>query len=253
MPVPKAIFFDLHGTLIDTEALHPQYTEALAEVCAEHFGGDPGQWAAANRQVLPRWESLLSGLDFRGPQGVRDRGIFEQRAWRAMFEVMGRPLPTVDFVEFNLAHEYEFTCRAQALYPDARGPLERLAAAGFVLHAISDAGSGHIRGCLEGAGVAHLFAGVHGFDALDLGLKQPDYFRRAFDRAAVAPSEALVVEDNAECVLFAHEAGAGVVMLRREGRAQPQPEEPEIISQAREIALAVLPDLGGLPALLPRV
>jgi FMN phosphatase YigB (HAD superfamily) len=249
MLTPKAIFFDLNGTLIDTEVLHPQYTAAMAAICAERFGGEPEAWAAANREVVRRWDELAAGLDFCGREGVRHRGVFDERAWRMQFELLGRPLPALDFVDFELAHEYEFTRRSNALFPDTRDALERLAEAGFDLHAISDAGSGHIRGCLEGGGVAQLFSGFHGYDDLHLGLKQPDYFRRAFGRAGVGAAQVLVVEDNAECVLFAHEVGAAAVMIRRQGRVQPKPEAAEAIARAEDVAVAVLPSLTPLPEL----
>jgi len=248
MPRFTAVFLDIHGVLIDGAALQEPYAAAQAAFSAEHFGGAVEDWLEANRDVVRCRGDLLADLDFRGPDGVRHRGVFERRAWEMMFRRVGLPVPDVDFEAMVCAEAHRFTRESDALYPDAREPLVRLAEGGLALHAISDACAGHIRGCLEGAEVAHLFAGVHGYDNLNLGLKQPEYYRRAFTRAGLPASEALCVEDSPDCVLFACEAGAAAVMVRRGERARPGPGSAS--ARAAEAALAVLEDMAGLTGVL---
>lgn len=216
------IFFDMHGTLVDGETLHPHYSAALGEVMAALYGGKPAQWEAGNRKAVQHWLTILSQYDFTAPDGVTQLRQANLRLMRFNFEYAGVPCPA-DADEDWLAEgvAYEITRRCHVSFPDVRPAIRTLAAQGFSLGVASTVFTSHTRGLIEGMGLADCFQHFIGPDVTDLVFKDAEWFRRGFGACGVRAEESLVVDDSTDVVLAAHAVGAQAVLLNRQGLTPP--------------------------------
>lgn len=231
------IFFDLHGTLVDSARLSACYAEQVGSVMAERFGGKAKAWAEANRLIAADWDSYFADLDFDSDDGLADLWEGQVRVTRALFRITGEREPDLPSLT-ALARELPYLAArgCNAFYPDSKMVLERLHQAGFILGIATHVISPLARGMLAGAGVPNLFAGP---------LLSPDVtecFRKdaAFYRAARIPVEyCLLVDDGLDGIQGAKAAGMGAIQVCR-GR-------PSADSPADHILMG---DLSGLLAYL---
>ncbi len=240
------VFFDLHGTLIDSiNRLPPCYQEALGRWMAARYGGDPAEWAEANRLILEDWASYVADLDLSGDDGLDQFWEAETRKLRAMFRLTERPYPPPEEMRHLVqAHHYPATSRCDALYPDAREALAAIHEVDdlpLILGVITHAVTGHAEGLLNGAGVRAWFTGpIVTSDVAGHFDKDADFLRLAFLRAGAAPAQCAIVEDVPQHVQVAVRLGARAVLIDRTGRYSP----PD--------GAVMLPDLLELPGLLRR-
>jgi FMN phosphatase YigB (HAD superfamily) len=61
--------------------------------------------------------------------------------------------------------------------------------------------------------VRECFQHLYGPDLIDMHKHGPVYYERIFANAGVDPAQALVVDDNANTILWARQAGARVVLI----------------------------------------
>jgi FMN phosphatase YigB (HAD superfamily) len=235
------VFFDLHNTLFDSrEVLPVQYRAALGEIMAARYGGDPAEWAEANRRVIEDWDSYYADLDLGGDDSLEQIREGQARTLRALFRLTGRPYPTPEELSRLIdMHAYAITSRCGALYPDARAALEAIAALGLQMGLMTHSLSGHAEGLLVGAGVREMFTGplvtaeVRGSFA-----KEEGGYRLAARLAGVAPEACVAVDDDSDALRAAARAGFRTVGIARRG------------SPERQTADAILPNLAGLAGIL---
>jgi FMN phosphatase YigB (HAD superfamily) len=234
------VFFDLHGTLVDAVVrLPPLYRAALGRYMAGRYGGDPAEWAEANRRVVEDWDSYYADLDLSGEDSLEQMWEGQTRTLRALFRLTGRPYPPPDEMTWLVhAHHYAVTSQCDGLYPEVYGVLQAVHAMPLTLGVISQAVTGHAGGLLVGAGVREWFTGpiitpdVAGYFGKDAG-----YFRLAFAGAEAAPQQCVVVDDDPDTLRIAAALGARAVLIDRAG----------LYADGETV---ILPDLGRLPEVL---
>ncbi len=212
------IFFDLHGTLVDSTRLSACYPGQLGIVLAERYGGNGEVWTDAYRRIVADWDSYFADLDFDSDDGLADLWEGEVRVTRALFRLTGVPQPDMPMLT-ALSRELPYLVMrgCDAFYPDSKAVLEKLHQAGFILGVATHVVSPQARGILEGAGVAQFFTGP---------FLCPDVTERfhkdaAFYRAAPIRAEnCLVVDDGLDGIAGAKAAGMCTVQLCR-GNAPP--------------------------------
>lgn len=239
------LFFDLHGTLIDSqEVLPPCYARALGEVMAARFGGDAATWAAANAQIVADWDSYYADLNFSAEDGIDQMWEGETRRIRAMFRLTGQSLPSPQRLRgFIREHSYLVTSQCDALYPDARAVLTELRTfPGLTLGVISNGLNGHVAGCLAGAGVRDAFTGpIITPEEAGYFPKDEAYFKLACARAGVEAAACVSVDDRVGAAKLAVRVGMRAVLLNRNERHGPLTGDGQTV---------VLTDLHGLPDVL---
>lgn len=238
-------FFDLHGVLVDSSALGPQYGEAQARILAARYGGAVADWIAARQRVTRRWQENWVDLDLDGPGGADALLEGWSRNLLENLRAMGIDEDPAEVRRWAPEVSYQVTRQCSVHYGEVPGCLRRLRARGLTLAVISNAHSSHVRGVLEGSGLMQYFDQAWGPDLLGLGTKNTETYRRALEIVEVPAAECLVVDDNADGILAAREVGASAVLVDRPG-ARERPGKDE----ARRQAHLVVPDLTSLLARL---
>jgi HAD superfamily hydrolase (TIGR01509 family) len=243
----RAVFFDLHGVLVDSSALGPQYGDAQSRILAARYGGEVADWLAARRRMAKRWQENWADLDLDGPDGADALLEGWTRNLLANLQEMGIDENPEKIRRWVPEVSYQVTRQCSVHYGEVPGCLRRLQARGLTLAVVSNAHSSHVRGVLEGSDLAQYFDHTWGPDLLDLGTKTSEMYRRALEVVDVPAAECMVVDDNADGILSAREVGALAVLVDRPGARERLGKD-----EARRRAHLVVPDLTSLLERLKR-
>lgn len=211
MLLPRAVVFDLDGTLTDTEVIWAIVRRGIAE--AEGLPYPEHATAAMMGMSTPEWARYCS-------ETIGYPGTLDQIAARVIGEV---------------AQAYR-TGRVRLL-PGAAAAVRRMAARGPVAVASSsppvliDAG-------LDALGAAGLVGVRVSSESVGVGKPAPDVYLEACRRLGVDPGEAVAVEDSTNGIKSAHAAGMKVVAVP----PHDLPPTPEALALAHRV-IAVLDEL----------
>lgn len=213
------IFFDMHGTLVDNKRLLGDcYADNLGSVMAARYGGNPAQWADANRAITRDWDSYIADLDYGGKDGIADMWEGYFRTTRALFRLTNTPEPPKHELT-DLSRELPglATEHCNALFPETHEVVERLHHGGYTLGVFSHALAAHSRGLLRGGGIESYFTGaIIGADVVERFVKDREYCLRMLRTAGVTADQCLVVDDSLEGVRGAADAGMSALLLCRD-------------------------------------
>ncbi len=187
---PRAILFDLDGTLVDS-------VPDLA-ACIDRMLRELGLPPAGEEKVRPWVGDGAERLVRRALTG----------------ELEGEPDPELFRRGFELFSEYylQQTSRSR-LYPGTREALERLGRAGLRLGCVTNKRSRFTRPLLEALGVEHLFDVVVCGDTLEQKKPHPAPLLHAARSVDVPPEEGLMVGDSANDIAAARAAGMPVAAV----------------------------------------
>ncbi|MEH6726944.1 MAG: HAD family phosphatase [Hyphomicrobiales bacterium] len=166
--MPRAVLWDLDGTLADTEPLH-----ALA------------------------FDEAISGLGLTVPDGFHDSllGVSEQEVFESLVAKTGA---SIDLATWRLAKFSHFSKRPQmvGLRPDVGNLPEKLFALNVPMAVVSNSTRDEVAFILKASGLDKYFK--HTFSRADVatGKPAPDSYLLAASRLECAPSDCLVVEDS---------------------------------------------------------
>lgn len=177
-----AIFFDLDGTLVDTESLAlTSGLQAFAEV------GHPVDLAFMHGLVgksQPQTKSMIISA-----------------------------FPTLDLDRFHQVWDAGFEALMQDGLPLKPGAAELLAMLGHPLGLVTSSGRNGAHQKLDMAGLAHHFHTVVTFDDVTAPKPAPEPYLVAAERLGVNPARCLVFEDSDIGAEAAHLAGCTVVQV----------------------------------------
>jgi beta-phosphoglucomutase len=186
--VIRAVVFDMDGVLIDARDWH---YEALNRALG-HFGF-----------TISRFDHLVTydGLPTRTKLEMlsRERGLP-----KSLHEFLNE-LKQVYTMEIVHAR-----CKPRFQHEFA---LSRLHAAGYRIAVASNSVQHSVDVMMERAGLSPYIDFALGSEHADRGKPAPDIYLCAFSRLGVGPDEVLVVEDNANGVRAAMDAGAHVLVV----------------------------------------
>lgn len=215
----RAIFLDDGGVLSDNVRRMSQWREQVGAYLSRELGGPPERWAEANRVISARaWTAWLE-LMVAGVPLDRARRTFDVGWMRGMAEHAGRVLPTDDDEVCAIADRTAryVTERIRAFHPEITTTLRRLHARGHALRTASGEREADLDGYLRAEGVRDLFGTLYGTDLVDAWKGSRAYYDAVFVHAGVRPRDAIVVDDSAEAVRWAREAGATAYLMDRAG------------------------------------
>lgn len=229
----SAVFLDVDGVIND-HALNPGMWDSLmGDVLAPALGGEPADWGRANRKVFPRiWAQQHTwGTDPMERITIEARLILS-----GMCEELGLRPPAPE-ASFELWREVDLyiASTARAAFPFAAGAIRELAGMAEV-HTATGNPSWRVNAILGALGVSEHVGFRAGPDLVGIWKNCPEYYARVLQRSGVQPAAALIVDDTAECLAFALEAGARGAHITADACACP--------------AVFHAPSLADIPALL---
>lgn len=214
--VPKAIFLDHGGVLNDHERMKPEWQRVIGEYLSARFGGDPALWGNANQEAFGRWfESYTARVPLVRGQALRTLLSELNARWlQDLFRINRRPVPQPDTAAQLAREVLDWGApRIDAAFPAAAEAVRTLRRAGFRLFLASAGDAMTLQGYLEGMGISDCIERPYGIDLAGVAKASPEFFRAVFSDAGIDPAEAVVVDDRSETVVWAEEAGAGIVVL----------------------------------------
>lgn len=223
----EAVFFDAGETLLYP---HPSFAELFAEVLREHGTRiDPARAQEMVSASSRRLNDLFTSEEGRlwSTSSERSRALWDS-VYRHFLTEVGVPDERHDRLVEALYLRFS-DLASYRLHPDAMPTLERLRKTRLTLGLISNFEE-WLEQLLESLEVHHYFdvtviSGIEGVEKPD-----PEIFRIALDRAAVAPERAVYVGDNPVFdVEAARGAGLVPVLIDRRGR-HPETDAVRITS-----------------------
>ncbi len=216
MPLP-VIFLDDGGVLNDNQVRGAQWRRLVGEYFPPRLGGAPEAWAEANGVVIHRilerdaWQARL--------QATPDYATFDrqyQLDWlHWMCAHIGlTPPPDDECVALAHAASAAIIRQVRSACPGAVEAIRTLHGRGYTLHTASGGSARELAGYLEGMGVRKCFDRLYGPDLINTHKVGPAFYTRLLADAGVAPEAAVVVDDNAEVLGWAAQAGARTVLVR---------------------------------------
>lgn len=237
------LFIDDGGVISDNRLRALQWPPLVGEFLAPVLGGTPEAWAEANRVVAPPlWQDESVRAMWRRAGGDCATWLRLYRlAWLdAMCRYVGVATPPPErAVEIARRATAFVTRRVRAARPGSVEAVRTLHERGFVMHTASGEHSEELEGYLSGLGIRAAFRRLYGPDLSGVLKTGPEYYRRVFRDAGVAPADAIVVDDRPQAVAWAAEVGARTVLVGREAAEGCRPD-------------AVIARLADLPDLLAR-
>ncbi len=189
--MPKAVLFDLDGTLVDSA---PDITAAINELLA-------------NRKLPPLALEQVKSMIGNGVRKLIERA----------FAASGQPLARAELNEAN--HEMAPIYRRHLtlltrLMPGAAETVAQLHVAGIAMGVATNKPQASTRAILLHFGLIERLRVIVGGDAVNHGKPAPDSLLIALDRLGVEPSDALMVGDSVTDVIAARAAGMAVALVR---------------------------------------
>jgi len=211
---PRAVVFDLDGTLVDSAPdIH-----AAANVMLAALGRAPLDLSQVTSfvgngvaKLVERCLAATGGAD--EALGARAFGIFRE-AYHAAPAVLTRP------------------------YPGVEGALDALAGAGCALGLCTNKPEGPTRQVLEGLGLARHFGAVVGGDTLAVMKPDPAPLELCLERLGAAPADGLYVGDSETDAATARAAGLPFALFTRGYRKSPVESFETVLSFDDFAALA---------------
>jgi 2-haloalkanoic acid dehalogenase type II len=230
-PPPKALFFDLNGTLADWSQTHIAVRRVCDEVAAARPSLDAARLFEANGRI---WRDYWPSVEEQWNLGVLDGAAVGLAAWRRALDACGCADEALAALARDALRRHQRgTVR---LYGDVAALLEHLAATGLPLAVVTNAASDSARDGLDALGIASRFAAIVVSGEVRVAKPDPAIFTLAAERLGVDPSDGWHVGDSlAADVAGARAAGLGVVWLNR-GALRRADDDPQPDHEIRSLA-----------------
>lgn len=236
---PKALFFDLDDTLLDSSFFADTILRTCQLLADREKSLDAAQLLEANREV---WQLYFPEIENKWMLGELDGTTLIGEAWR-------RTLRTCDcdnesMVELARQVHLQYTSEAHRLFEDVAELFSSLKKARIPLALITNGASDTQREKLQTLNIEHWFDTI--VISGEIGVAKPDIpiFTMALDQLGIAPAGAWHVGDNLKTdVAGAIAAGIGAVWLNRKGLTltDDDPEPHLEISSLAELDSLVIP------------
>lgn len=207
---PGVLVFDVNQTLLDTDALRPDFGRAFGDGSA-----------------LDEWFSLL--LQYSLVVTVADSYADFGTVGRAALEMLAK----AKGVQLSPEDQTRILQGVLTLPPYAEVPasLERLRAAGFRMVTLTNSGPAAVKAQMQNTGLAKYFEESISVDAVRRFKPDLEVYRSTASHLGVAPGELMLVAAHAWDVMGALKAGWRAAFVARPGKVLfPLAPQPEIVA-----------------------
>jgi phosphoglycolate phosphatase len=187
---PRAVLFDLDGTLLDT----------IADLA------DAANLMLAERGSAPRSQEEIHGFVGKGIAKLVYRSLSEGRAPASEAE-------TAAALEAFRRHYARVNGRRTRLYPGVPELLATLAARGLKMAVVTNKATAFTLPLLAQFGIAPYFGATVCGDTLPVRKPDPAMIEHACDQLGIKSEESLMIGDSANDALAARAAGAPVLLV----------------------------------------
>ncbi len=236
------VFLDLWGVLLDSDKMQLEYGRRLARYMADRFGGDVAQWMAAHNDAWTEYVRAIESPHWDRAEWSTTVDQLDGRFAVSLLERLRVPWRPPDPVAFSRELDLEIMSTINARFPDARGAVERLRAAGHRVYVATQATDANARGSLEGAQLRDLVDGLFTGTSQDAPKTRREYWDRILTALGTSPEGCVLVDDRADYLTVAASTGFVGLLLDREGVYEPETVPPSVH--------AILRTLAGLPHLV---
>ncbi len=215
------LFIDDGGVLNDNERRGAEWRRLIGEYLSPRLGGEPPAWGEANRIVVDeQWKryQAWSELHLLDDEYVDffSSGDEDSRWLSEMCEHVGVTTPD-NCLEVSIATYRHVRERVRSGFEDAAPGVRALFAAGYTLATASGETSEELEGYLVALGIRDCFAGrLYGPDLVRAHKVGPTYYERILADSGLSPANALVVDDDANAIAWAAQAGLQTVHMCRQ-------------------------------------
>ena len=216
LPSRPVIFLDDGGVLNDNRLRGTQWQRMVGEFFVPRLGGTPEAWAEANRALIT---SMLAPDAWRERMlAAPDYATFDykyQLDWLyGMCELVGVPPPSEkESVALARQASAAIIPRVDAAFPGVVETIRLLHNRGYTLHTASGASSTELDSYLDAMSVRDCFGRLYGPDLIETFKNGPEFHERILADACVAPSDALILDDNPIVVGWIKQVGARAVLV----------------------------------------
>ncbi|MHA2000004.1 MAG: HAD family hydrolase [Promethearchaeota archaeon] len=224
------IFFDLHGVLIDIATVGGFYEEYLQEILVP-LGMTRQQINSIHARVQVAWVRAFRALNDVPDGEVHDVDAFLSKIKKINDDWNNGILSQIPedlrdsirdkFHTFTLEYNVMSRVTKSTLFRDVERVLEELSRIdGIVLHVASSASSYHVRGTLEGQGIAGYFTSIFGYDTVSAPKKAPHgyYFEQMIKISGAIPEKSIFIGDSLEEATLSKKFGMRYVMVNRNSK-----------------------------------
>ncbi|WGF88867.1 phosphoglycolate phosphatase [Marinivivus vitaminiproducens] len=200
-PWPRAVVFDLDGTLVDTAPdLHVVLNRLLHDYARPPI-------------ALDEVRSMVGD----GARALLERGFAATGGWPRQLDP---DYATQSFIDLYS----EAPCARSVTYPGTESVLNRLAAGGTAMAVCTNKPQRPSVLILDGLGLSRFFPVVVGGDVLPVRKPDPGHLGAVLDRLGAHPSEAVMIGDSINDVRSARALGMACIVLRHGYTTVPHDE-----------------------------
>ena len=210
----KAIIFDVDGLLLDSEPI----------------------WSIADRELLKR-----RGIDYRDELKTKIVGKGQVESAQNVKDYYQLPDPLDDLVRERRKLLNELLKANLRLMPGAKELINLLVKNNFYLAIASSQSQEIIDLTIRTFALGGKFSVIVYGDEVEHGKPEPDIFILAAERLAIAPEEALVLEDSQNGAIAAKKAGMKVIVIPNQyNRGQEFPQADLVVATLTDITPEVI-------------
>lgn len=194
-----------------------EYGRRFAARLRERFGGEDATWVRAHDGAWEAYVNAVEGTDWEARPWAETVDAMDARFIVDILRDAGVAWRPDDPGAFSRSLESEIMATVDARFPDARTAVDRLRSAGHRVYVATQASESNARGSLRGAHLLDHLDDVFTGTSQNAPKTRGVYWSQILERLSIQGRDCVVVDDRADYLRAAADAGFSALLLDREG------------------------------------